>query len=70
MKSINTQPTLWISVREEAVNYPRPYFSGGAYTASDNACTKKEVWPRETRIFLPISYPLSLSTVVLNSRDR
>ena len=40
MKPINAQQTSLASARVDVV-------SGGAYTASDNARAKKEVWPRE-----------------------
>ena len=37
---------------------------GGAYTASNNACSEKEVWPRETNSVVSfIYYPIVLNSL-------
>ena len=61
VKPINTQQTLWISVRVEVVNYPDPFLAGVLILQAINAHTKKGLAMQDL-------VPLWLSTMLYNMK--
>ena len=41
MQSINAQQNLLVSVQVSTVNFPRPFFTQGAYAENDNTPVRK-----------------------------
>ena len=62
MKPINAQQTLWISVRVEVVNYPRPFLAEALILQAINAHAKKR--SGHARLNNSWRYPITSLTII------